>query len=549
MASRVKALYEFSGEPNTSELTITAGEILTVTRTDVGEGWWEGTSAAGRTGLFPAAYVEVLPLEAAKPVSPPQAPPAPRYDETADEYAETQDDWDDDWDEDQDQDQEMYTEIGPGTTKATSNINSHFKGPAQVSLPPPPPSQSYQEDSQSMHSVSSAAPVKSRSKMFQKTDLYFTGITQVSVPENERVIVVPIDTGFAWKPVREPYTVCVDCPKKESKFKGMKSYIAYQLVPSFNGVAVSRRYKHFDWLHERLAVKFSMIPVPPLPDKQISGRYEEQFIEHRRVQLQEFVDWVCRHPVLSICEVWMHFLTCNDEKRWKTGKRIAEKDPLVGSTYCAAIFPPEKQLLQSQVEAQMETGNAFIHAMDGAVKTLSVISGEQSKRFQLQWKKDFQRVGEGMSELAKALEVDERRATTAFSLSKAVGQTAGVFIAIGQLFGDQPKYDWIPLCDRLHIYKGVLGSFPYIMSEHKGAIQHRKDCERSTSDQKMSNAQLQEVNRRTDIMSYAVMAEMTHFRSERDTHLKQTMRDFIGNQIAFYQNIISRLQVAQHYFD
>ena len=39
----------------------------------------------------------------------------------------------------------------------------------------------------------------------------------------------------------------------------------------FNNIQVSRRYKHFDWLHERLVEKFPCIPVPPLPDKQIQG--------------------------------------------------------------------------------------------------------------------------------------------------------------------------------------------------------------------------------------------------------------------------------------
>lgn len=52
-------LYDFVGEPGSSELSITAGETLLVTRQDVGEGWWEGTSKSGQTGLFPAAYVEV----------------------------------------------------------------------------------------------------------------------------------------------------------------------------------------------------------------------------------------------------------------------------------------------------------------------------------------------------------------------------------------------------------------------------------------------------------------------------------------------------------
>ena len=53
----------------------------------------------------------------------------------------------------------------------------------------------------------------------------------------------------------------------------------------FNNIQVSRRYKHFDWLHERLTSKYHIIPIPPtippipyhiipippLPDKQIQG--------------------------------------------------------------------------------------------------------------------------------------------------------------------------------------------------------------------------------------------------------------------------------------
>ena len=67
--SKVKTLYDFNGEPNTSELSIAVGEILTVTSYDVGEGWWEGMNARGQRGLFPAAYVEAVPITPAAPVT------------------------------------------------------------------------------------------------------------------------------------------------------------------------------------------------------------------------------------------------------------------------------------------------------------------------------------------------------------------------------------------------------------------------------------------------------------------------------------------------
>lgn len=563
MTTRVKALYDFSGEPNTSEISIRADEILVLTRTDVGEGWWEGTNSQGQTGLFPEAYVEIYkeppPPAIAAPINPmvnanqaQQSNQGPRYDQSTDEWNDMQDEWEDDWDDDND----TYSEIGPpppstATAQAKQNNYRNVGGAnsqsqttnyAMMQLPSPPV-----EDGVSLSSA--AAPLK-KSGMFSKSgDSYILGTTSVAVSETDRVCVIQTDSGYFWKRKSEPYTVRVASPKKETKFKGMKSFIAYQLTPSFNNIAVSRRYKHFDWLHERLVDKFCLIPIPPLPDKQISGRYEEQFIEHRRVQLQEFIDWVCRHPVLSTCDVFNHFLTCTDEKKWKSGKRSAERDHLVGPAYCAAIFPPEKQLLQSQVDGQTDNCNLFVHSMDSAVKSLLFISNDQTKRYQMQWKKDMQRIGEGFSELARALEVDERRAITNINLSNSVGQAAGVFIGIGQLIGDQPKLDFIPFSDRLHIYRGILTGFPDVLAVHKGAMHKRKECERLTAEQKMGNAQLQEVNRRTDIMSYAVLAEMNHFRQERDVHLKETIKNLIQSQIVFYQEIIQRLQTAQRFFE
>ena len=56
---QVQALHDFEGQSGTGELTIRCGEVLTVLRKDVGEGWWEGTNSSGQSGLFPEAYVEV----------------------------------------------------------------------------------------------------------------------------------------------------------------------------------------------------------------------------------------------------------------------------------------------------------------------------------------------------------------------------------------------------------------------------------------------------------------------------------------------------------
>jgi sorting nexin-9/18/33 len=40
------------------------------------------------------------------------------------------------------------------------------------------------------------------------------------------------ESGVVWNPITAPYSCMVASPKKESKLKGLKSFIAYQLTPS-----------------------------------------------------------------------------------------------------------------------------------------------------------------------------------------------------------------------------------------------------------------------------------------------------------------------------
>lgn len=186
--------------------------------------------------------------------------------------------------------------------------------------------------------------------------------------------------------------------------------------------------------------------------------------------------------------------------------------------------------------------------MDNAVKVLESAATDQVNKYTNLYRKDYQRLGDSFSELAKALDIDERRINTGFSLSQSVGNTAGIFISIGKMYEEQAKRDWQPFCDKLHVYRGILGSFPDILSEHKNAQQKRKECEKLAFDQKMSNLQIQEVNRRVDVMTVAVLAEQSHFRQERDTHLKESMKTLLQEQVDFYMTIISKLQQAQQLF-
>nr|XP_023027310.1 sorting nexin lst-4 [Leptinotarsa decemlineata] len=415
---KVKVLYDFQGEAGTAEMTISTGEILTVSRTDVGEGWWEGINSI--SGTF-------------------------------------------------------------------NNL-----------------------------------PVSKKYRISREGD----------------------DILGRWEVITNPYTVQIASPKKATKMGGLKSFIAYQLTPSFSNVEVSRRYKHFDWLHDRLTAKFNVIAIPPLPDKQVSGRYEEHFIEHRRAQLQEFIDYMCRHPILSTCDVWIHFLTCTDEKQWKQGKRNAERDQLVGANFCTCVDAPEKEILSSLVDQKIEENLAYVVKMDQCLKNLMQTAQDQHKKCSNMYKREFSRIGESFFALGSAFEFNQQGMYSKASVDvKSIGST---YMMIGKLYEEQAKIDWQPLFDKLYIYKGITSSLPDLLNMQKLSEQKKKECERNSQ---VAQVALGDVRRRADVLTYTVFAELDHFQNERDTDLRLTMKTFLKEQLNFYKNIVCKLEDTLAQFD
>ena len=65
---------------------------------------------------------------------------------------------------------------------------------------------------------------------------------------------------------------------------------------------MTRRFNHFVWLHNVLSEQYPGYIVPALPDKSGFGpllnRFQEEFVEHRRLALQQFLARIAQHPVL-----------------------------------------------------------------------------------------------------------------------------------------------------------------------------------------------------------------------------------------------------------
>lgn len=68
--------------------------------------------------------------------------------------------------------------------------------------------------------------------MFEVFFCHVAGAGKSQVDEKDKVFVDDFGNGPVWRPNQHEFTCAISSPKKESKFHGMKSFIAYTLMPS-----------------------------------------------------------------------------------------------------------------------------------------------------------------------------------------------------------------------------------------------------------------------------------------------------------------------------
>ncbi|XP_010286775.1 PREDICTED: sorting nexin-9 [Phaethon lepturus] len=585
-------MYDFAAEPGNNELTVSEGEIIVITNPDVGGGWLEGKNSQGERGLVPTDYVEII-TEGAKDgiscgnsladqaffdslssntaqtnsaakssnqannasdpwsswnvgksgnwdngnavdswVTKPENAAGQRNSasnnwETAAAFGHPQayqgpaaddDDWDDDWDD----------------PKSTSPSYLGYKE-AEASEP-----------GGVQRGNSRAAAMKlplNKFPGFAKPGMEQYLLAKQLAKPKEKIPIIIGDYGPMWVYPTSTFDCVVADPKKGSKMYGLKSYIEYQLTCTNTNRSVNHRYKHFDWLYERLLVKFGLaIPIPSLPDKQVTGRFEEEFIKMRMERLQAWMTRMCRHPVVSESEVFQQFLNFRDEKEWKTGKRKAEKDETVGVLIFSTMEPEAPDLDMVEIEQKCDAVGRFTKAMDDGVKELLTVGQEHWKRCTGPLPKEYQKIGKALQSLALVFSTSGYQGES--DLNGAITEAGKTYEEIASLVADQPKKDLHFLMETNHEYKGFLGCFPDIIGAHKGAIERVKESDKLVATSKITPQDKQNMVKRVSTMAYALQAEMNHFHSNRIYDYNSVIRLYLEQQAQFYETIAQKLRQA-----
>nr|XP_057912334.1 sorting nexin-9b isoform X1 [Doryrhamphus excisus] len=608
MALKAQVLYDFTAEPGNNELTVKEGETITITNQNVGSGWIEAQNSRGEVGLVPEDYIELnkssFPGAAttaptpsvgnvatsdlsffdafapastqnqvdARGLSPqpdtPDTPVSP-YLASPHEASNGNDPWSA-WNTDPSGGASNNWASNPEGTQTGKTVagdswgGSAPQGHPQAYQGPGADDDEWDDEWDDMKSTggygeseSGDAGAMQRGAAHASMKLKFPGFSK-SGPElyllckqiakgKDKLPIYVGEVGPVWLYPESQLDCVVADPKKGSKMYGLKSYIEYQIMPNTTNRPVNHRYKHFDWLYERLLDKFgSAIPIPCLPDKQVTGRFEEEFIKMRMERLQGWMSRMCRHPVVSSSEVFQLFLTYKDEKDWKMGKRKAEKDETVGVMIFTTIEPEAADLDPVEVEQKCEQFSRFTKAMDDGVKEILTVGNEHWKRCTGPLPKEYQRIGKAFQNLSSVFTSSGYQGES--TLTDAMTAAGKTYEEIAQLVAEQPKKDLHFLMETNNEYKGLLGCFPDTIGVHKAAIDKVKEGDKLVATSKITPQEKVTMAKRVSTMSYALQAEMNHFHSNRIYDYNRVMQLYLEEQVKFYETIAAKLRQAHGQF-
>ncbi|PWZ02323.1 hypothetical protein BCV70DRAFT_152838, partial [Testicularia cyperi] len=259
-----------------------------------------------------------------------------------------------------------------------------------------------------------------RAELMDSADTSMSGAVGGAAAEPDQHFVIAGPAGPKWRSKTPTFLVQVHHPEKRTKMNGMQEYTMYHVTCTFpvnaendtrssvfagegdqsvvdlgSGetlipydplggpyppgaqLTVLRRFTQFEWLHQVLSKHYSALLIPPLPEKQYSGRFASDFIETRRADLEMWISRIVRHPVLRYSEPVQFFLSCEDEVEWRSrAARLLRGDSkrAKGGVF-ASTWHPDFNFDATDAAIEAESIDAYLRAME---KTINGVGGHNA---------------------------------------------------------------------------------------------------------------------------------------------------------------------------
>ncbi|KAG2192052.1 hypothetical protein INT47_012301 [Mucor saturninus] len=425
--------------------------------------------------------------------------------------------------------------------------------------PPPPAAAVVEQDHVEIHQGETVLSPISTVDQLEQLSLSPSGEEPVTETDTQSESLQVPKSGS-----RPYFSVSIEDPQKVGD--AINAHIIYKVrtktnSPSYRSseFVVARRYRDFLWLYNQLTLGNPGVIVPPVPEKHALGRFQDDFVESRRIALERCLQKIVAHPTLygdPDLKVFLESESFNVEKRQRRAEPEASKMSFMrsfGETLSNAATSPFTKFVEidewfeskkNQLDALEAQLKGLIKSVEGVVKQRKELGSATS---------DF---GESMFPLASA-ELNHNLSTHL----KVLGEIQKQMKALHE---QQAQYDIITLENTIDEYIRIIGSIRIAFSARVKAyqtfqqadselqrkmalfeklkVQLKNKPERLSSSQQELNemkGRVEELQQEFQEISKTIKSELDRFDKEKVEDFRDSVEQFLRSMIEHQKQIIA----------
>ncbi|KAB5591514.1 hypothetical protein CTheo_5021 [Ceratobasidium theobromae] len=405
-----------------------------------------------------------------------------------------------------------------------------------------------------------------------------------------------VETGPTWRQKTPPFRVLVHSPSKCSSVTG--AFTLYSVTSIFQPegsdnptvppgvpflrpelvaqsssstrITVHRRFSHFAFLHTALTRKLPGIALPPLPAKQYAGRFQDEFVEARRGDLEKWLGRVARHPVARYSEVLTFFLGCESDLEWKRLLPRYLNTLPAGPAFYAHVFHPEFNLDVEECAHVVERFEKHVKAVDGRVGVLRSVMGgfREARNVMSGAQRELSMAFLGLISEGNKDKNDEHedsglnghasidrcvndegawcwhdQCEDCLQMTKGLQKMAECMQLVADLHEDSARRSMLNVHDMMKDASNPSLVYAPLVDTHKSALERYQENE---EDSGKDNAT--EIAGRCETVLNTTMAEFDTYHAQRGEDFTQIAVEYLDSEIELYEQVLQKLKAARRVF-
>ncbi|KAF8741787.1 WASP-binding domain of Sorting nexin protein, partial [Rhizoctonia solani] len=367
--------------------------------------------------------------------------------------------------------------------------------------------------------------------------------------------------NMSWREKTPAFNVLVHSPEKHSSVTG--AYTLYSVTSIFppsspemepTRITVHRRFSHFNFLHTALSRSLPGIVLPPLPAKQYAGRFQGEFVEARRGDLEKWLQRIVRHPVVRYTEVVVFFLGCENDLEWKRLLPTYLSTLPAGPAFYASVFHPDFNLDVEDCSATIGRFEHHVRVFDERIGTLrGVMGGFREAR------NGFLGVVSEGPKHDHEHETEEKEkekylndegvwcwrdgCEDCLHTTKAVQKMAECMQGVANLHEDSAKRTTLAIHDMVKDMSHPSMMYGPLIDTHKQALARYRDSE------SIETTPNHDTSSRCETVLHTTLAELETYHTQRAEDLTRVATEYLDEEIALYEQVLTRLRAARAGFE